>query len=201
MNIGYFSQNLDVLDNNKTVLENVLKDSIQDEVTVRNILANLYIKGNDVFKNISNLSGGERVKVAITKLLVGDYNLLILDEPTNFLDIYSIEALEKLIKLYKGTILLISHDINLIDNVCNYLFIIDNKKLIEFNGNYTEYKEFKDSQMERKAKLAYDNDLLLDVKISEIISKLSYTNDEVKRKELEEEYQELIEIKRKVRRN
>ena len=201
VNIGYFSQNLDVLDNNKTVLENVLKDSIQDEVTVKNILANLYIKGNDVFKNINNLSGGERVKVAITKLLVGDYNLLILDEPTNFLDIYSIEALEKLIKMYKGTILLISHDINLIDNVCNYLFIIDNKKLIEFNGNYTEYEEFKDSQMERKAKLAYDNDLLLDVKISEIISKLSYTNDEVKRKELEEEYQELIEIKRKVRRN
>ena len=84
--------------------------------------------------------------------------------------------------MYKGTILLISHDINLIYNVYNYLFIIDNKKLIEFNGNYTEYEEFKDSQMERKAKLAYDNDLLLDVKISEIISKLSYTNDEVKKR-------------------
>ena len=87
-----------MLDNNKTVLENVLKDSIQDEVTVRNILANFYIKGNDVFKNINNLSGGERVKVAITKLLVGNYNLLILDEPTNFLDIYSIEALGKTYK-------------------------------------------------------------------------------------------------------
>lgn len=201
INIGYFSQNLDVLDDNKTVLENVLEESVQDEITVRNILANLYIKGNDVFKKINNLSGGEKVKVAITKLLVGNYNLLILDEPTNFLDIYSIEALEKLLKAYKGTILLISHDRSLVDNVCQYIFIIENKKIVEFDGNYNEYEQFKKNQIERKSKLASDNYLLLDIKISEILSKLSYTNDEVKRRELEKEYLELIEAKKRLKEN
>ena len=133
--------------------------------------------------------------------MVGNYNLLILDEPTNFLDIYSIEALEKLLKAYKGTILLISHDRSLVDNVCQYIFIIENKKIVEFDGNYNEYEQFKKNQIERKSKLASDNYLLLDIKISEILSKLSYTNDEVKRRELEKEYLELIEAKKRLKEN
>lgn len=208
VDIGYFSQSLDVLDDSKTVLENVTESSIQNEITVRNILANLYIKGNDVFKKVGNLSGGEKVKVAITKLLVNNYNLLILDEPTNFLDIYSIEALERLLKMYVGTILLISHDERLINNVCNYLFLIEDKKIVEFDGNYTAYLDFKKRKAEnrnimdkKELNVGFSSDLLLlDIKISEIISKLSYTKNEAERVELEREYEKLTKEKNRLKR-
>lgn len=127
--IGYFSQKLDNLDENSNVLENVIKDSIQDERTVRNILASLNLKDNKVYDNVKDLSGGEKVKVALAKILVSNANLLILDEPTNFLDIESIEGLENLIKAYTGTVLVISHDKDFIDNVCDNIILIEDKNI------------------------------------------------------------------------
>ena len=98
--IGYFRQNLDNLNEEKTVLKNVIQDSIQDEITIKNVLANLFIRDKDIYKQVKVLSGGEKVKVAIAKILLSNANCIILDEPTNFLDIESIEALENLIKQY-----------------------------------------------------------------------------------------------------
>lgn len=191
--IGYFSQNLDILDNDKTVLENVLKSSQQSEIVVRNILGNLLIKGNDVYKNVNVLSGGEKVKVCIAKLLVSDCNLLILDEITNFLDVYSVEALEKLIKECKKTILLISHDIRLINSLAQYLLIIQKQKIIEFDGNYGQYLEF----ISRKNNINNSNDrLLLDIKLSQIISKLDSAKNEEEKINLEKEYKSLLEKKK-----
>ncbi len=194
--IGYFSQDLSILDNEATVFQNVMNDTIQSEVTVRNILANLNIKGNDVYKKVGVLSGGERVKVSIAKLLVSDYNVLILDEPTNFLDIPSIEALEKLLREYKGTILLVTHDKTLINNIAQNLLIIEDKNIVEFEGNLEKYQEYKEKKkLVNKANLENDK-LLLSMKISEIISKLSIEKDEGKRNELEQIYKELIEKKK-----
>ena len=194
--IGYFSQDLSILDNEATVFQNVMNDTIQSEVTVRNILANLNIKGNEAYKKVGVLSGGERVKVSIAKLLVSDYNVLILDEPTNFLDIPSIEALEKLLREYKGTILLVTHDKTLINNIAQNLLIIEDKNIVEFEGNLEKYQEYKEKKkLVNNANLENDK-LLLSMKISEIISKLSIEKDEGKRNELEQIYKELIEKKK-----
>ena len=189
--IAYFKQNLNNLDENKTIIENILKDTSQDETTIRNILASLNIKGNDIYKKVEVLSGGEKVKVSLTKIMTSNSNFLILDEPTNFLDIESIEALEYLMKEFKGTLLFVTHDRNLIDNVATDIIIIENKKLIEVEGNYTKYLEYK----ENKRKKVSNNDLLLDMKLTEITSKLSICKDEKEKKELEEEYMKLVKNK------
>lgn len=189
--ISYFKQNLNNLDENKTIIENILKDTSQDETTIRNILASLNIKGDDIYKKVEVLSGGERVKVSLTKIMTSNSNFLILDEPTNFLDIESIEALEYLMKEFKGTILFVTHDRNLIDNVATNIMIIENNKITEFEGNYTKYLEYK----ENKKKSISNNDLLLDIKLAEITSKLSICKDEKEKQKLEEEYRELIRNK------
>ena len=184
--ISYFRQDLKNLDENKSIIENILKDTIQDETTIRNILASLNIKGDDIYKKVEVLSGGERVKVSLTKIMTSNSNFLILDEPTNFLDIESIEALEYLMKEFKGTILFVTHDRNLIDNVSTNIMIIENKKIIEFEGNYTKYLKYKANKSTSNA------DLLLDIKLAEITSKLSICKDEKEKKKLEEEYKELL---------
>ena len=189
--IVYFKQNLNNLDESKNILENILKDTSQDETTIRNILASLNIKGNDIYKKVKVLSGGERVKVSLTKIMTSNSNFLILDEPTNFLDIESIEALEYLMEEFKGTILFVSHDRNLIDNVATNIMIIEDNKIIEFEGNYTKYLENK----ENKKKDINNNDLLLEIKLAEITSKISICKDEKEKQKLEEEYMKLIKNK------
>ena len=186
--ISYFKQDLNNLDNNKTVLENILEDTREDETTIRNILGSLNIKENDVYKKVKFLSGGERVKVLLTKIMTSNCNFIILDEPTNYLDITSIEALEYLMKEFKGTILFVTHDRKLIDNVATDIMIIENKKIIEFEGNYTKYLEYK----ENKNKTVSNNSLLLEFKLAEITSKLSICKNEEEKKKLEDEYNNLL---------
>src|SRR5690606_14485503 len=84
--IGYFSQNLNILDGERTILENVSHDSKHDETLIRTVLARMHFFRDDVYKPVKVLSGGERVKTALAKLFLSDINTLILDEPTNFLD-------------------------------------------------------------------------------------------------------------------
>lgn len=102
--IGYFDQGLNLLDEDKSIIENLMGSSIYDETTVRIMLARLLFKREDVYKKIELLSGGEKVKVNLAKILVSDFNILILDEPTNYLDIYSIEAAEEALYNYNGTL-------------------------------------------------------------------------------------------------
>lgn len=93
--MGYFNQDLSILNENKSIIENMIESNIYDETTVRIILARLLFKREDVYKKVKMLSGGERIKVSLAKILTSDFNILILDEPTNYLDIYSIEAVEE----------------------------------------------------------------------------------------------------------
>lgn len=189
--IGYFSQNLDILDTEKPILENVMATSIQDETTARTILARLHFFRDAVYKPVKVLSGGERVKVALAKLLISDCNTLLLDEPTNYLDIYALEALEELLKEYDGTILFVSHDRMFVRKIAKRILAIVNEEIIDFQGNY-------DSFNHRKEEPAVDTKeqqlLVIETKISEVLSKLSIEPDD----ELEQEFQILLNEKKKL---
>jgi len=124
LKISYLSQNLDIIDNSKSVLENVLSTSQYPEWMSRTILDNMLFSRNVVNKKAAVLSGGERVKLAIAKLLAEKTNLLILDEPTNYLDIYSMEALERVLSAYKSSLLFTSHDRRFVENVADTIFTL-----------------------------------------------------------------------------
>ncbi|HEL2245160.1 TPA: ABC-F family ATP-binding cassette domain-containing protein [Streptococcus suis] len=110
LKIAYFAQDLINLDEEKTALENVSCTSLQDKMTILNLLGMLGLSYDKAQQKVANLSGGERVRLSLAKVLLADANLLILDEPTNFLDMVAIEALETFLKEYEGSVLLVSHD-------------------------------------------------------------------------------------------
>ena len=127
--IGYAKQNMSQIDLNKTVLENVRRVSIQSESLSRIILARLLLSERDINKMAKDLSGGERMKLSFAMLFVSDVNLLILDEPTNYLDIPSVEALEKLLMEYEGTLVFTSHDKTFVERIATEKLIIKDRKL------------------------------------------------------------------------
>lgn len=188
--IGYFSQNLDILNSTQTMLENIKETSIQEESVIRSVLANLNLQGNKIHQLVSSLSGGEKVKVALAKLLVAKANFLILDEPTKFLDIESINALTELIKQYPGTILLVSHDRKLINEVADELLIIEHQQLIHFSGNYTAYQKY---QADRQKPNSNRNDnLLFNFQLSKLDTQIALTRDEQEKKNLMKQRELLI---------
>lgn len=114
----------------QTVLEYMKEKSDHPESRIRACLHAMNIKGNDLKKNVRNISGGEAIRLVLCQLFLGRYNVLVLDEPTNFLDIDSIEALERFLKGYEGTVLLVSHDQTFIENVADCVYNIEDRKLI-----------------------------------------------------------------------
>ncbi|MBU5467930.1 Vga family ABC-F type ribosomal protection protein [Virgibacillus sp. MSJ-26] len=188
--IGYFAQNLNILNNEKTILENVGSSSNQSETLIRTVLARMHFFDEDVHKPVNVLSGGERVKVALSKVFLSDVNMLVLDEPTNYLDVESLEALETLLKTYEGSILFVSHDRQFVENIATRILEIQDKKISLFEGNYKQYK----SHQSENRDPAQDESLLLETKISEVLSRLSVEPS----KELEEEFQRLLKEKRKI---
>ncbi|WP_173917600.1 Vga family ABC-F type ribosomal protection protein [Halobacillus sp. Marseille-Q1614] len=189
--IGYFSQDLTIVDVGKSILENVSSTSKQEETLIRTVLARLHFYQDDVYKRVGVLSGGERVKVALAKLFLSDINTLILDEPTNFLDIEAAKALESLLKEYEGTLIFVSHDRRFIDNLATRILDIRNKEIEVFEGTYQHYKN-KPKQKERDTE--EDQRLVIQTKISEVLSRLSIEPSE----ELEQEFQQLLDEKRKL---
>ncbi len=145
--IGYFDQTLAELSSDKTVLDEVW-DSYRrmNEVDVRRALAAFLFKGEDVFKDMAALSGGEKARVALLKLMLSGANLLILDEPTNHLDIHSREALEQAFDTFDGTMLVVSHDRYFINRLATRVLHLDENGLESFIGNYDDFYE----QMQRR---------------------------------------------------
>ena len=188
LKIGYFSQMSDILEENSSILKNVSNTSIYDETMTRIVLARLGFKTNDVYKIINVLSDGEKAKVKLAKILTSDFNYLIFDEPTNFLDIRAIESLENLLKYYDRPFIFVSHDEDFINNLASSLLIIKDKKIIQFNGNLREYK----TRQKGYNKNIDKDELLLDFRISSISSRLSMDISKDQREKLEEEYKELI---------
>ncbi|MFA1820991.1 Vga family ABC-F type ribosomal protection protein [Virgibacillus oceani] len=190
MKIGYFSQKLDVLDVNRSILENVSETSKQDETFIRTVLARLHFYRDDVYKKVEVLSGGERVKVSFAKLFVSDINTLLLDEPTNFLDIEAVKALEDLLQDYEGTVMLVSHDRRFLQNTASRILTIENKEITLFEGSYQEFKE----NVPRKTDPNEDELQVIETKITEVLSKLSIDPSE----ELDQEFQKLLARKKEL---
>ncbi len=127
--IAYLSQDQDTLNPKKTVLENVLEDAAFPEHICRAVLDNLCMSPLDIKKPVFLLSGGERVKTALAKVLVSGCNLLILDEPTNHIDVYTMAGLEHLLSSYDGTLLAVSHDRAFIEHVADQVYVMKDGRL------------------------------------------------------------------------
>lgn len=176
---GYYDQELNILDENGTILSNIKDTSSMNETFIRINLARFGFYREDVLKNINVLSGGERVKVALCKVLLSNNNLIILDEPTNFLDVVAIEALERSLINTNKTVIIVSHDDRLINNVCNSFIKISNKNIYQSYKGDTKHKQ-------------KDTDIVLKNRLSEIISLLSIEKDNEKKEKLEIEYNNLL---------
>ena len=142
VHIGYYDQEHHVLHMEKTVFEEV-QDAYPNltNTQVRNILAAFLFTGDDVFKRISDLSGGERGRVSLAKLMLSEANFLILDEPTNHLDIISKEILENALKHYTGTVLYVSHDRYFINQTATRILELTGQTFLNYIGNYDYYLE------------------------------------------------------------
>jgi macrolide transport system ATP-binding/permease protein len=187
--IGYFAQGAEDLDPGKTLLANVMAASVHEEGAVRNLLAHLLFRREDVYKPVGVLSGGERARVSIAKIIVGGANILLLDEPTNHLDLASLAALEEVLADYRGTLLFVSHDRSFIDKIATRLIIIDAAKLSSFPGNYSQYLE---SRREQARSAGRESQLVAETKLAELLSRLSVTKDKNEAARLDAEYRELL---------
>ena len=139
--IGYYAQHqIDTLNLNATIYREVESIvSTQNIPRVRNILGIFQFSGEDVYKKIGVLSGGEKARVSLAKILLSPVNFLIMDEPTNHLDMASKEALETALKDYDGTLIIISHDRYFLDKLVNRVIEVKNHQLTEYEGNYSDY--------------------------------------------------------------
>ena len=144
--IGYYDQEHQVLHAEKTIFEELQDDyPSMTNTEIRNILAAFLFTDDDVFKQISKLSGGERGRVSLAKLMLSDANLLILDEPTNHLDIDSKEILERAVNHFEGTVLYVSHDRYFINRTATRILDLTQKQLVNYIGNYDYYLEKKEA--------------------------------------------------------
>ena len=143
--IGYYDQEHHVLHMEKTIFQEI-SDTYPTltETEIRNMLAAFLFTGDDVFKLISSLSGGERGRVSLAKLMLSEANFLILDEPTNHLDIASKEILEEALNSYTGTVLYVSHDRYFINQTATRIMDLTNQAIVNYTGDYDYYLEKKD---------------------------------------------------------
>lgn len=138
--IGYYAQAHEELNPRKNILEEVESKVRKGQEEIRTVLGALLFSGEAVFKSISDLSGGERARVAIAELILSDSNLLLLDEPTNHLDLESKEAMIEVLKSFNGPIMIVSHDRSVLSEVCNVIWEIRNNEVKEYLGNYDDYE-------------------------------------------------------------
>ena len=148
VHIGYYDQEHHVLHMEKTLVEEISDDyPYLNNTQIRNVLAAFLFTGDDVFKRIGDLSGGERGRVSLAKLMLSEANFLILDEPTNHLDITSKEILESALNQYTGTVFFVSHDRYFINQTATRILDLTGKTVINYIGNYDYYLEKREEQM------------------------------------------------------
>ena len=154
VSIGYYAQHqIDALNGDNTIYQEVYATAAESyRVQIRDILGLFKFSGDDIDKKISVLSGGEKARVSLAKILISPVNFLLMDEPTNHLDLDSKNALEKALKDYDSTLLLISHDRYFLDQLVTIVFELKNGTLTRFEGNYSAYLE------KKTQKIIPDND-------------------------------------------
>jgi ATP-binding cassette subfamily F protein 3 len=183
--IGYYDQASANLTDTNTIFEEI-SDAYPDlnNTKIRNVLAAFLFTGEDVFKKISSLSGGERGRVSLAKLMLGSYNFLILDEPTNHLDIESKEILEDALLNYEGTVLYVSHDRYFVNRTASRILELEDKHFTEYKGNYDYY-------IDKKKELSLANDT--DTSSSAAVKETTKSKDDWK--SMKEEQARLRKIK------
>ena len=139
--VGYFSQEHEELHDRWQVVDEIINNYNFTEEKARNVLGSFLFKGDDVFKLVGDLSGGERARLALLKLFLQGDNFLILDEPTNHLDVPTREIVERALQQFGGTCFIISHDRYFLDQVSTRTLVLENKGVTEYLGNYSYYKE------------------------------------------------------------
>ncbi|MTV50813.1 ABC-F type ribosomal protection protein [Heliobacillus mobilis] len=210
--VGYFDQRLSLLNEETTVLDTLRSVSAHPESVIRTLLARLHFLGDDVHKKVKVLSGGERVKLALGRVLVQDFHLLILDEPTNFLDLYAMEALEALLMEYPGAVLFVSHDRRFVDRLAQQLLVLEAGRIIAYNGSYSEYLSSrktptKSREKDRQRQMITDQErrvrkensseelMCLQLRLTQVLAQLSMTppkGSDNLHPNLEAEYQQLV---------
>ena len=141
--IGYFSQSYERLNPEQTLLENFLTEYGLTEEHTRSLLGGMLFHGDDVFKEIGTLSGGQKARLVLLKLVLDGANLLILDEPTNHLDILAKETVEAALEVFDGSVLVVSHDRYLVNEVCDRIWEIEGHRILDYKGDYGFYLEEK----------------------------------------------------------
>ena len=147
VSIGYYDQEQHVLDDSKTIFDEISDTwPSMTHTRIRNVLAAFLFTGDDVFKYIRDLSGGERGRVSLAKLMLSDANLLILDEPTNHLDLDMRQALTEALVDYEGSLVVVSHDRHLLRNTVEEFYLVHDKKVEEFKGDLEDYQKWLSEQ-------------------------------------------------------
>ncbi|HLI50903.1 MAG TPA: ATP-binding cassette domain-containing protein, partial [Thermomicrobiaceae bacterium] len=149
---AYYAQGHEQLDPDETVLSTLLKQRAWGEEAARTVAGRYLFSGDDVYKPVEALSGGERSRLALALLALEEANFLILDEPTNHLDISSRESLEVVLSEFDGTILFVSHDRYLIDRLATDLWVLEDETITPRLGNYTDYLRSRSGEPEAKGK-------------------------------------------------
>ena len=218
--IGYFDQQMALLDSEKTVLQDFSEEFPNLTTTeLRNSLAAFMFYGDDVFKKISMLSGGEKVRLQLCKILKKGPNLLILDEPTNHMDIIGKESLELLLQEYQGTVLFVSHDRFFVNKIADSLLIFKKENVKFFDGTYEAYESTKmenieeKSIVEKKEKIVNNTYLMqkeknkirtrikkLERDITDLENEVSKLNNELLLEEIYTDYEKLTEVQYKIQR-
>ena len=148
VNFGYFDQEMESLHSDKTIIDHVWDDNPKlDYYQIRKILSQFLFVGDDIFKEINDLSGGEKGRLSLLQLMLSNANFLLMDEPTNHLDIDSKEILEDALLDYSGTVFVISHDRYFLNRVCTKILELTPEGIVEYLGNYNYYLEKKNESL------------------------------------------------------
>ena len=200
--IGYYDQEHHVLHSDKTLFEEISDDyPYLNNTQIRNVLAAFLFTGEDVFKRISDLSGGERGRVSLAKLVLSNANFLILDEPTNHLDIMSKEILEDALNGYEGTILYVSHDRYFINRTAHRILDLTEGQFVSYVGNYDYYLEKHDTVMaaiEANAPRNADADSAVAAKAAESEVKLDWKAQKEEQARLRKKENDLKKCEEKI---
>ena len=192
--IGFFSQHQESLDDSKTILENIMKDSPYNQTFVRKVLAKLAFKREDVHKKASVLSGGERMRTAMANVFLGNYNVLVMDEPTNYLDLETKESLTEVLSAYPGTIIFVSHDRSFVSSLATHVLSLGDPVPMVMPLDPPS-----DSTQASKEVNEQPDLLTIEMQLTEILGRLSIEINEEEKAELDQRFQELLKVKQRLK--
>ncbi len=198
--IGYYSQQLEELDGRNEIIQELRRVApLADNNSLRSFLARFLFQGEDVFKRVADLSGGEKGRLSLAKLIYSQKNVLILDEPTNHLDIPSREALESALDQYDGTVITVSHDRYFLDRIATQILSFDESGYAEiFNGNYTEFHDARDRREEERNLKLNEREQKRDVQNSKIDKQIGEKKDARSKNEIQRAEQRVKQIEREI---